>query len=100
MTAVPVSGITVIGPSGGYGFGSGEARNHPSATSWRISKKKKDLVLFDADHREVARYKQGRWHEVWSVITGEPKLILDEPCIVAPGGTMIPTPFGGGGGVS
>jgi hypothetical protein len=57
-------------------------------------------VLFDADHREVARYKQGRWHEVWSVITGEPKLILDEPRIVAPGGTMIPTPFGGGGGVS
>ena len=69
-------------------------------------KPKKGLihVRFDIGYgsqaREVARYKQGRWHEVWRVITGESKLILDEPRIVAPGGTMIPTPFGGGGGVS
>ena len=54
-------GVRVVTP----GLFGSIAREHPTGVSWRVTKKGR-LVVQDADAREVARYKDSRWLEVWS----------------------------------
>ena len=71
--------------AGGVYFGSQPQREHLTGVSWRVTKKKR-LLVFDADGKEIARYKDHRWSDVWLTDgISEPK----EPSLVAKGGSVV-----------
>lgn len=50
----------------GFLMGNYPTREHASGVTWRVTKKKR-LIVLDPAGKELARYKDSRWLDVWLV---------------------------------